>query len=37
MLLVYIKQELYTNVSDVESDFIATGLRGITVSHCHSG
>ena len=32
MLLVYIKQELYMNVSDVESDFIATGLHGIMVS-----
>ena len=32
MLLVYIKQELYMNVSDVESAFIATGLHGIMVS-----
>jgi hypothetical protein len=32
MLLVYIKQEHYMNVSDVESDFIATGLHGIMVS-----
>lgn len=34
MLLVYIKQELYMNVTDVESDYIATGLHGIMVRTC---
>ena len=31
MLLVYIKDDLWKNVSDVESDYVATGLHGIMV------